>query len=1061
MRRGSLAIALFMVVGLATTVGADEVQLDIHDAFNWDAVGTQGEIDYCWHRWDGNYRIQTIMGDHFVESTYCCYAAFPEDGIAGIYEIGKGIVGPRYGPATWETGDPELDVTPNSVMAYAWDSTSTATVPLTEEQQAEYTAINLLFTGRRDGTTCNYSASVRARYVGDATWYVLWNETNTGGATAGGSFSSAGVGGKGGATYGTDVAMWTLGHTAPKYLKNGGSGANSYSTIATGSRYLWTFTTPLSLDPTRVLEAIQIETHSSTGKSNAVWLFAATAYPAGAAGGVDADQSTVEATPDLIPNDSATASTITVVCKDADQNRVSGLEEDDFYVLVTGAGNNPVVFVGEGESGVYTFTMTSDTPGDKTISVTADTVAITMQPTVTVYDASKPTQGTVDALPDAIPDDGQYSSILTIELANAAGTPMSGYAGDVTVEQSAGIGTATRSTVTEPDPTGNPGVYEVEVTGTGFGDVELTVYVYRGEADEATIGDPATITVFTPGVNDYPLADAGDDVTVEDADGDSKEEITLDALGSYDDSGITNYLWQEGTRTVYSGPDAVVLVDMLLGVHDLTLTVSDAASNSHTDFATISVLPPVDDDSVQLDISGAYNFDGFISGAESAHAQQYDPRGEWGLVRRQVPNHVFGENQSMGNVARCIVWEGQAGYAVGIPASGLIHTTYGTYELSTELDSGDFPKACLMTTDDAPYPAPPPDEEQQIWDCPKGRLLMPDNVTFAWSQAVSIALPGDQQKAYEDVNFIFEGTDGKVSIYANYAGEGEGTDGTLIWEAPVLDLGEPPVPTQTGIPTLLGASSNPDIVSALLTDNTWGVTGDCSTIRIDDGNLWTFASGLALNPGKTLVGITVDVVSGAGVTIYAASAHESSGVPLEILAEVPAEEEWVYQNTPATTLDRHVSIATITLVSEATPGEVYDISIADDGPPGANFTLGDVTDNRLVDDTMTVEILGGRVGASTIGAGGEATAYNVTITLQGLASGKSDSAQVQVSLLRIGDINRDGSLTGSDRQLFNQRLNNVATGYLDRTFDLDGSGGAPTGTDKQVMNQALNNVPLP
>jgi len=26
---------------------------------------------------------------------------------------------------------------------------------------------------------------------------------------------------------------------------------------------------------------------------------------------------------------------------------------------------------------------------------------------------------------------------------------------------------------------------------------------------------------------------------------------------------------------------------------------------------------------------------------------------------------------------------------------------------------------------------------------------------------------------------------------------------------------------------------------------------------------------------------------------------------------------------------------------------------------------------------------------------------------------------------------------------------------------MDGSGGAPTGTDKQVMNQALNNVALP
>jgi len=179
---------------------------------------------------------------------------------------------------------------------------------------------------------------------------------------------------------------------------------------------------------------------------------------------------------------------------------------------------------------------------------------------------------------------------------------------------------------------------------------------------------------------------------------------------------------------------------------------------------------------------------------------------------------------------------------------------------------------------------------------------------------------------------------------------------------------------------------------------------------------------------------------------------------LEIAAEVTAGEEWVYQNTETTTDDRHISTATITLVSEASPGEVYDISIADDGP-GTNFTLGDVADNRPGDDTLVVEILGGRVGPSTIGVGG--AAYNVTLTVEGQDSEESDSVSVQVSLLRIGDIDRDGSLTGLDRQLFNQRLNNVATPYTDRTFDLDGSGGAPTGTDKQVMNQALNNVPLP
>jgi len=215
--------------------------------------------------------------------------------------------------------------------------------------------------------------------------------------------------------------------------------------------------------------------------------------------------------------------------------------------------------------------------------------------------------------------------------------------------------------------------------------------------------------------------------------------------------------------------------------------------------------------------------------------------------------------------------------------------------------------------------------------------------------------------------------------------------------------------------------------------------------------IWIYGGGAGATSGLPLAGIYIDDVTVSAVTTSV----------LEITADVAADQSWVYQNTETTTDDRHITTATVSLVSEATPGEVYDISIADDGlqDPGPNFTRGTVTDNRLVDDTMTVEIVGGRVGASTIGAGG--AAYNVTITFQGQTSGKIDTAQVQVSLLRIGDIDRDGSLTGLDRQLFNQRLNNVATPYTDRTYDLDGSGGAPTGTDKQVMNQALNNVPLP
>jgi len=687
-------------------------------------------------------------------------------------------------------------------------------------------------------------------------------------------------------------------------------------------------------------------------------------------------------------------------------------------------------------------------PGKTLVGFTAQTTNAAQRLTIYAVSAQPPSgtafMGTVDALPDTIGDDGGYPSIVTIELQDDVGDPASGHAADLTVEKSSGTGTAAIGTVTEPDPAGNPGVYEVEVTGTLTGDVELSVYIYKGDPEELLIGTD-TVTVFTPGVDDYPLADAGDDVEVEDSDDDSREEVTLDASDSHDDTGITNYLWQEGTQTVYNGPDDVVVQDFLLGVHDLTLTVSDADGHYHMDFVTITVTPPADDATVCFDLSAAWNYDGYVSVAEAEHAKLYNPPGDWSLGNRQVMS-VFGDHSLVPKT--CPVWEGQSTYGVGIPACGLINTSWGVFALSTDIDSPDIPAEAL--------PKP---------DSPLGLLPVVPNVLRLCDGAAggalirSVMLAAGDCGQYESINFIMVGNglqNGLTRLYANYEGEGEGTAGTLLWESP--PVGDP---AKYGVPLMTeDDSSVPEIVSALSSDDVWQGIGDYTAVRPNLSNLWTFDEGLDLDPGKTLVGFTGETTTNLHrLVVYAVSAQPASALPLEITAEVTAGEEWVYQNTETTTDDRHISTATITLVSEASPGEVYDISIADDGPPGANFTLGDVTDNRLVDDTMVVEIVGGRTDASTIGVGG--AAYNVTLTVEGQDSEESDSAQVQVSLLRIGDINRDGSLTGTDRQLFNQRLNNVATVYTDRTFDLDGSGGAPTGTDKQVMNQALNNVPLP
>ena len=194
---------------------------------------------------------------------------------------------------------------------------------------------------------------------------------------------------------------------------------------------------------------------------------------------------------------------------------------------------------------------------------------------------------------------------------------------------------------------------------------------------------------------------------------------------------------------------------------------------------------------------------------------------------------------------------------------------------------------------------------------------------------------------------------------------------------------------------------------------------------------------------------------------WAVTAHfvEEQAELLEVAAAVAPGEDWVYQNAYTTTQNRHRSTVTVSLVSEAEPGETYTVSVADSGPGGANFFLGSVVDNRPGQQTLSVPVLGGSVGGSTPGAGG--AAYTVTLTVEGQTSTETDTADVSLVLRYIGDVDGSGSPGAQDKQYFNQRLNGVATAYPDRCYDLNGSGGAPNAEDKQVMNQVLNGVSLP
>jgi subtilase family serine protease len=87
-----------------------------------------------------------------------------------------------------------------------------------------------------------------------------------------------------------------------------------------------------------------------------------------------------------------------------------------------------------------------------------------------------------------------------------------------------------------------------------------------------------------------PLADAGPDQTVADADRDGTEMVTLDGTGSSDRDGtIASYQWREGSTSIADG--AAPSVALAVGTHTLTLEVTDDGGESATDTVVITVNP--------------------------------------------------------------------------------------------------------------------------------------------------------------------------------------------------------------------------------------------------------------------------------------------------------------------------------------------------------------------------------------------------------------------------------------------------------------------------------------
>jgi len=192
----------------------------------------------------------------------------------------------------------------------------------------------------------------------------------------------------------------------------------------------------------------------------------------------------------------------------------------------------------------------------------------------------------------------------------------------ITVDGDAGPAIGVNTTVTLPNL--SAGTYSVGLSGNAANCVVANNP--RDVVVTAGVTEATTFNVTCGLLNQPPVADAGPDQTVTDADDSGSEDVTLDGSGSTDPDGtITNYSWAvEGTEIATGETPTVAFT---VGVHSVSLTVTDDGGATNSDIVTITVeafvgnQPPVADagpDQTVTDADGSGDEDVTLDGTASA-----------------------------------------------------------------------------------------------------------------------------------------------------------------------------------------------------------------------------------------------------------------------------------------------------------------------------------------------------------------------------------------------------------------------------------------------------------
>jgi parallel beta-helix repeat protein len=175
--------------------------------------------------------------------------------------------------------------------------------------------------------------------------------------------------------------------------------------------------------------------------------------------------------------------------------------------------------------------------------------------------------------------------------------------------------------------------------------------------------------------------------------------------------------------------------------------------------------------------------------------------------------------------------------------------------------------------------------------------------------------------------------------------------------------------------------------------------------------------------------------------------------PPELVITAALDGDWVYQNADGATGNRHVRILTVEITDGEVPGETYQVTLEEEGGPVMHFQITQPV--VMAAAAVAIDVAGGNLYTTT--APNSAT---LTVTVTRVTGGQEATANVDLVLRRLGDINGDSVVDTEDKLFINRFLNGIPATYPAENFDLNADTVVDT-ADKLLLNQMLNGIAVP